>query len=46
MRQIAQEARESPKLLQEAPRDIRSTRFDEALAARKPVLIWKETGQA
>lgn len=46
MRQIAQEARESPKLLQEAPQDIRSTRFDEALAARKPVLIWKETGQA
>ncbi len=46
MRQIAQEARESPKLLQDAPQDIRSTRFDEALAARKPVLIWKETGQA
>ena len=46
MRQIAQEARESPKLLQDAPQDIRSTRFDEALAARKPVLVWKETGQA
>jgi len=46
MRQIAQEAREAPKLLQDAPQDIRCTRFDEALAARKPVLIWKETGQA
>ncbi len=46
MRQIAREAREAPKLLQDAPQDIRNTRFDETLAARKPVLTWKGTGPA
>jgi glycine dehydrogenase subunit 2 len=41
MRQIADEARTSPDLLKRAPVTTRRSRFDEASAARKPVLRWK-----
>ncbi len=41
MEQIAEEARRSPDLLKKAPLTTRRSRFDEASAARKPVLRWK-----
>jgi glycine dehydrogenase subunit 2 len=41
MVQIAQEAREMPELLKKAPVTTRRSRFDEATAARKPILRWK-----
>ena len=41
MRQIAEEAKASPELLKKAPVTTRRSRFDEATAARKPVLRWK-----
>ena len=41
MRQIAGEAETSPDLLKKAPVTTRRSRFDEAAAARKPVLRWK-----
>jgi glycine dehydrogenase subunit 2 len=41
MRQIAEEARTTPELLKKAPVTTRRSRFDEATAARKPVLRWK-----
>jgi glycine dehydrogenase subunit 2 len=41
MRQIADEARTTPELLKKAPVTTRRSRFDEATAARKPVLRWK-----
>jgi glycine dehydrogenase subunit 2 len=41
MRQIAEEARTSPDLLKKAPVTTRRSRFDEATAARKPILRWK-----
>ena len=41
MEQIAAEARTSPDLLKKAPVTTRRSRFDEASAARKPVLRWK-----
>jgi len=41
MRQIAEEAKTSPDLLKKAPVTTRRSRFDEATAARKPVLRWK-----
>lgn len=42
MAAIAKEAREAPELLQEAPHHTPVRRLDETLAARKPVLRWKE----
>jgi len=41
MRKIAEEARTTPELLKKAPVTTRRSRFDEASAARKPVLRWK-----
>jgi len=41
MLQIAEEARDSPDLLKQAPVTTRRSRFDEATAARKPILRWK-----
>jgi glycine dehydrogenase subunit 2 len=41
MLQIAEEARSEPDLLHKAPTTTRRSRFDEAAAARKPVLRWK-----
>jgi glycine dehydrogenase subunit 2 len=41
MRQIAEEAKTTPELLKKAPVTTRRTRFDEATAARKPILRWK-----
>jgi glycine dehydrogenase subunit 2 len=41
MLQIAEEAKTSPDLLKKAPVTTRRSRFDEATAARKPVLRWK-----
>ena len=42
MKRIAREARESPELLREAPHDTPNTRLDEARAARRPDLRWRE----
>ena len=45
MRQIAQEAVDSPNLIHEAPHDQPVGRLDETTAARKPVLRWSwQTG--
>ena len=41
MKSIAQEAKESPELLHDAPHDTPNTRLDEARAARRPDLRWK-----
>jgi glycine dehydrogenase subunit 2 len=41
MEQIAEEARTKPELLKAAPTTTRRSRFDEAAAARKPILRWK-----
>ncbi len=41
MTQIAEEARTNPELLKRAPVTTRRSRFDEATAARKPILRWK-----
>ena len=41
MKQIAEEARTQPETLKKAPLTTRRCRFDEANAARKPVLRWK-----
>ena len=41
MKTIAEEARDNPELLHEAPHDTPNTRLDEALAARRPDLRWK-----
>ncbi|RPJ75691.1 MAG: aminotransferase class V-fold PLP-dependent enzyme, partial [Acidobacteria bacterium] len=41
MKKIAEEARTTPELLKKAPVTTRRSRFDEASAARKPVLRWK-----
>ena len=41
MQTIAEEARTNPELLKKAPVTTRRSRFDEAAAARKPVLRWK-----
>jgi glycine dehydrogenase subunit 2 len=38
---IAEEAKEDPDLLREAPRSVKTRRLDEVLAARKPKLRWK-----
>jgi glycine dehydrogenase subunit 2 len=41
MKRIAAEAETQPDLLKKAPLTTRRSRFDEAAAARKPVLRWK-----
>ncbi len=41
MRRIAQEARDNPALLRDAPHDTPNTRLDEAAAARRPNLRWR-----
>jgi glycine dehydrogenase subunit 2 len=41
MLQIAEEARTTPEVLKKAPVTTRRSRFDEATAARKPILRWK-----
>src|SRR5678816_3888676 len=47
MRSIAREAVENPELVLNAPHDTRIGRLDEAAAARKPILRWKnETATA
>jgi glycine dehydrogenase subunit 2 len=38
---IAEEARENPDLLRQAPQRVKTRRLDEVLAARKPKLRWK-----
>ena len=38
---IAQEAKENPDLLRQAPQRVKTRRLDEVLAARKPKLRWK-----
>lgn len=42
MKNIDREARENPQLVIDAPHSTRIGRLDEAAAARKPVLRWKE----
>jgi glycine dehydrogenase subunit 2 len=42
MRSIAQEAVEDPELVRNAPHSTRIGRLDEAAAARKPILRWKQ----
>ena len=41
MLRIAEEAKADPESLKQAPVSTRRSRFDEAAAARKPVLRWK-----
>ncbi len=41
MKTIAQEAKDNPALLHEAPHNTPNTRLDEARAARRPDLRWK-----
>ncbi len=41
MKLIAEEAEKEPDLLKKAPITTRRSRFDEASAARKPILRWK-----
>ena len=41
MKAIAQEARDNPELLHDAPHDTPNTRLDEARAARRPDLRWR-----
>jgi glycine dehydrogenase subunit 2 len=41
MLRIAEEAKSDPDTLKQAPVNTRRSRFDEAAAARKPVLRWK-----
>ncbi len=38
---IAEEAKENPDLLRQAPRRVKTRRLDEVLAARKPKLRWR-----
>ncbi|HVG39610.1 MAG TPA: aminomethyl-transferring glycine dehydrogenase subunit GcvPB, partial [Pyrinomonadaceae bacterium] len=42
MRSIAREAQTDPELVRQAPHTTRIGRLDEATAARRPVLRWKE----
>jgi len=42
MKSIAVEAVEDPELVLNAPHDTRVGRLDEAAAARKPILRWRE----
>ena len=43
---IAKEAEENPEILHEAPHNTAVRRVDEVLAARKPVLTWKESRES
>ncbi len=43
---IAEEAREDPQMLKGAPHRTRRRRFDEAAAARKPLLRWRPSREA
>jgi len=45
LRSVAQEAQETPELVQKAPHTTRVSRLDEVGAARKPVLRWKTAAQ-
>ena len=45
MKAIAQEARDTPELLREAPHNSPVRRLDEARAARRPDLRWRPSGQ-
>ena len=42
MKEIARQAEEEPQLLKDAPHDTPNTRLDEARAARRPDLRWRE----
>lgn len=44
MQTIAEEARDNPDLLHNAPHDTPNTRLDEATAARHPYLRWRANG--
>ncbi len=46
LKKIVEEAQAEPARLHEAPTEIRNSRFDETLAARKPVLTWQPPAQA
>jgi glycine dehydrogenase subunit 2 len=46
MLRIASEAETQPELLKKAPTSTRRSRFDEAAAARKPVLRWRPAAGA
>lgn len=45
-RSVAQRAKAGDQALKSAPHFAPRRRLDETLAARKPVLVWKEAGQA
>jgi glycine dehydrogenase subunit 2 len=42
MRSIAQEIEETPDTVTRAPHSTRTTRVDEVMAARKPILRWRQ----
>ncbi len=42
MKEIVEEIEKNPETLHNAPENLRSRRFDEVLAARKPILKWKK----
>jgi glycine dehydrogenase subunit 2 len=46
VRSVAERARAGDESLNSAPRFAPRRRLDETLAARKPVLVWRETAQA
>ncbi|HYG98684.1 MAG TPA: aminomethyl-transferring glycine dehydrogenase subunit GcvPB [Terriglobales bacterium] len=46
MKQIAEEAADTPELLLDAPHTTRIGRLDEVSAARKPILRWKKPAEA
>jgi glycine dehydrogenase subunit 2 len=46
MKNIAQEALETPQMVIDAPHSTRIGRLDEAAAARKPVLRWRPKSPA
>jgi glycine dehydrogenase subunit 2 len=43
MKQVAEEAENTPEIIAQAPHRTRLSRLDETAAARKPVLRWKPT---
>jgi len=46
MQEIAREVEQDPKEVLESPKYTRISRLDETLAARKPILRWKKSGEA
>ena len=46
LKKIVEEAQAEPVRLHKAPTEIRNSRFDETLAARKPVLTWQPPAKA